>query len=109
MLANKHYTFSIMIVTKFYLMSSLCNNKKTYCGLFAAAFATAICYGHDPTLLNFDQDSMRQHFKQCITSKKAEMFPYSQKRSSSRRQDALIVPYERIQDYKPPTHSLKSI
>ena len=79
----------------------------TDCGLFAAAFATAICFGHDPTLLNFDQDSMRRHFKQCITSKNAEMFPYSQKRSSSRRQDALIVPYERIQDYKPPPHSLK--
>ena len=36
------------------------------CGLFAIAFATALCFGHDPSKLLYHQQSMRHHLVNCI-------------------------------------------
>ena len=35
------------------------------CGLFALAFATALCVGLDPTACKFKQELMREHFSSC--------------------------------------------
>ena len=36
------------------------------CGLFAIAFATALCNGVDPYSLSLDQKSMREHLLNCV-------------------------------------------
>ena len=36
------------------------------CGLFAIAFATVLCFGHDPSKLLYHQQSMRHHLVNCI-------------------------------------------
>lgn len=45
------------------------------CGLFAVAFAEAVCRGDDPELLRFDQGKMRQHLEQCFVSGIMTAFP----------------------------------
>lgn len=37
------------------------------CGLFAIAFAVALCFGLNPAKLIFNQEKMREHFVQCLT------------------------------------------
>ena len=36
------------------------------CGLFALAFVTSLCYGDIPSLLLYDQKSLRNHYTKCI-------------------------------------------
>ena len=45
------------------------------CGLFALANVTAPCNGQDPSVINFDQSKMRQHFLQCIDTGLLTPFP----------------------------------
>ena len=45
------------------------------CGLFAIAFATALCARQDPILLKFDQKIMRQHLKSCLENDMMSNFP----------------------------------
>ena len=44
------------------------------CGLFAIAFATALCFGEDPTTLGFTQTTMRHHLFSCIQAGKMTQF-----------------------------------
>ena len=56
------------------------------CGLFAIAFATALCNGVDPYSLSLDQKSMREHLLNCF--EEGEMLPFplsSQPRRFRRR------------------------
>ena len=43
------------------------------CGLFAIAFATALCNGVDPHGLSLDQGAMREHLVGCF--EEGEMLP----------------------------------
>ena len=52
------------------------------CGLFALAFATSLCEGHDPATILYDQPRMRDHLLSCIIAGKITTFP---QRSSRRR------------------------
>ena len=45
------------------------------CGLFAIAFATALCSRVDPSQLSFDQFKMRQHLVDCFNNGKITPFP----------------------------------
>lgn len=45
------------------------------CGLFALAFATALCSGQEPRELHFDAGAMREHLLQCINADNMEPFP----------------------------------
>ena len=45
------------------------------CGLFAIAFATALCSGHDPSKVLYHQPSMRSHLLNCISSEQITPFP----------------------------------
>jgi hypothetical protein len=38
-------------------------------------FATAVCFDQNPTSLEFKQAEMRKHYKKCIMTGKAEIFP----------------------------------
>ena len=45
------------------------------CGVFAAAFATALVHGVPPSLLEFDTTKVRNHLCECLKAGKLEMFP----------------------------------
>ena len=48
--------------------------RDTYnCGPFAAAFATSLCMGEDPSQLRFDE--LRAHLKVCLQNRKMSPFP----------------------------------
>ena len=54
------------------------------CGLFAVAYATAVCHGLDPTTLQFDQQKMREHMFSCIENNCASPFPISKEQPRRR-------------------------
>ena len=45
------------------------------CGLFAIAIAASLCAGEDPTKLRYQQDRMRQHFRNCLENGEITPFP----------------------------------
>ena len=45
------------------------------CGIFAIAFATAICNGLEPASLVLDQPRMRQHLMVCFNNEELTLFP----------------------------------
>ena len=51
------------------------------CGLFAIAFATALCQGVDPTTCSFNQSTMRNHLLQCFESGTMSAFPHRSRRT----------------------------
>ena len=44
------------------------------CGLFAVAFATALCTGHDPAGKVYDQSSMRGHLLNYLLNRRISPF-----------------------------------
>ena len=50
------------------------------CGLFAIAFAEALCRGEDPHLLNLDQALMRCHLQKCFLGGNLVEFPQLRRR-----------------------------
>ena len=55
------------------------------CGLFAIAFAVALCYGHDPHMYKYIQDSMRHHLIDCFNKHSMAPFPSKPIRSRPER------------------------
>ena len=49
----------------------------TECGLFAIAFAVALCLGLNPAKLIFEQSKMRTHLISCILEQTFTNFPFS--------------------------------
>ena len=45
------------------------------CGVFAIAYATAICYGQDPEKLLFNTSRMRNHLCNCLEDQNIWQFP----------------------------------
>ena len=54
------------------------------CGVFAVAFALAICRGEAPEELFFDVQRMRGHLCFCLTSKKIKPFPSKKRKIKNR-------------------------
>ena len=50
-------------------------NGDSDCGLFAIAFAIALCNRDDPSKLSFDQHKMRPHLVECFATGKMTPFP----------------------------------
>ena len=46
------------------------------CGVFAIAFATDLCNGHDPGTIKYSAKQMRQHLVKCFTNGKMLTFPH---------------------------------
>ena len=57
-----------------------CDMHKQYgsddCGLFALAYAIAICEEKDPSKLIFHQISMRNHFNEVLQTQQLKQFDY---------------------------------
>ena len=62
------------------------------CGIFALAFATALCYGKDPCEVFFNRRAMRQHVWFCIESNTLSMFPHTRRASSPELLACVKVP-----------------
>ena len=45
------------------------------CGLFAIAFAVAVCAGSNAKTLTFEQMKMQKHLFQCLEQRKMSTFP----------------------------------
>ncbi len=57
----------------------------TECGVFALAFATAICFGYSPGKFQFNQPSMRSHLIECLEKQQFTMFPVKKERRQARK------------------------
>ena len=55
------------------------------CGLFAIAFATALCSGELPGKYVFEQSAMRGHLMKCLAAGEFSMLPVRKLRRSSKR------------------------
>ena len=53
--------------------------KRTWCGYFACAFATALCFNIDIEKITFNTDELLSHWLKCIREMKVTMFPYTEK------------------------------
>ena len=54
------------------------------CGIiYAIAFATALCLGQSPGLLQFDKSRMRSHLEKCLEQGKFTMFPYAKRTANT--------------------------
>ena len=71
------------ITLKFVDVQMQCGTQD--CGLFAIAFATALCLGKQPGQLTFHQDQMRSHLLRCLESQDMTMFPVKRERRSGYR------------------------
>jgi hypothetical protein len=49
--------------------------NSTDCGVFALAFATAVCFGYEVSHCSFDVVKMRSHLWKCMKEGHMEMFP----------------------------------
>ena len=62
------------------------------CGVFAAAYCTALVNGQDPSTLVYDQGSMRKHLELCLSRRNMEPFPSIRpRRSGKSRTDSIDV------------------
>lgn len=66
------------IMVKFAKVESQTNSSD--CGIYAIAFATALCLETSPAKLVFDDSRMRGHLAQCLERGKFTMFPVRQRR-----------------------------
>ena len=57
--------------------------KQTNCsdrGVYAVAYATALCLGRSPSMIQFDENMMRPHLIKCLQDGQFTMFPVRQTR-----------------------------
>ena len=50
-------------------------NNGDDCGPFAAAFATSLAFGQDPSKVQYDAAKLRSHLLKCLKNKEMEPFP----------------------------------
>ena len=50
------------------------------CGLFAVAFATSLCVGHDPTLISYKQHLLCNDLRECLEKRMMTAFPNTSRR-----------------------------
>ena len=70
------------------------NKQANYddCGVFAAAYCTALANGQNPSSFVYDQSAMRKHLVQCLSNAIMEPFPVIRdRRSGNARIDTIDV------------------
>lgn len=50
------------------------------CGLFSLAIATDLCNGINPSTQSYDQQGLRQHYVNCLESRRMTLFPKTTRR-----------------------------
>ena len=66
------------------------------CGIFAITFATAICNGHEPASIVFDQPRIRRHLMVCLSDGALNPFP---ERSRKRKRMVKMAKKEKLPVY----------
>ena len=62
------------------------------CGMFAIAFAAALCYGQDPSKMIFQIRNTRSYLWNCFTNGHIEMFPSVQRMSNVQPSKTFLLP-----------------
>lgn len=65
----------------------------TDCGVFAIAFATALCYNMDPTLLKFNRRAIRAHLLDSLKNEYLGIFPFEEKSSADNEKSVAMPVY----------------
>ena len=60
---------------EFTVMHTQLQGENPDCGAFAVAFATSLLFGEDPTQLEYDETTVRDHLRQCLTNQNFAPFP----------------------------------
>ena len=68
--------------------------KRTLCGYFACAYATAICNRIDIEEIYFEEKNVIEHYINCINNKKTSMFPFFRKTRVNKTK-SVIIEYKR--------------
>ena len=63
------------------------------CGVFAIAFATSLCTGHNPAERTYMQDRLRPHLCQCLEERVFTEFPYEARKIEQLRNSVVIPVY----------------
>ena len=63
------------------------------CGLFTLACATSLCFKNVPSLMHYDQISLRDHYVKCIENNEIQPFPSKSKRGRTRNASRLVDLY----------------
>ena len=75
----------------------------TDCGVYAIAFATALCNNLDPTSLKFNRRAIRDHLWQALQCGHLSMFPFEERRPQDQNKPVKISVYcECRMPYNPP-------
>ena len=53
------------------------------CGLFAVANAVSPCCGTDPSSITYDQELVRQHLDQCLSTRQLTPFPSKKRKPTT--------------------------
>ena len=61
------------------------------CGVFAAAYASSLAFGHNPCAFVYDQCRMREHLLRCLQQKKMEPFEFSIHKNAENRHSMCSV------------------
>lgn len=80
-----------------YYLNYLFQNNGVDCGVFAIAFATAICNNINPVEWNYDCVKMRRHLELCIRAGKLSPFPTTSQRKISKRLQ--VITSEKVSIY----------
>ena len=65
-----------MVQILFFIPNTIKQSGSSDCGVFAAAYATSLTFGHNPCAFVYGRCRMREHLLRCLTQKKMEPFPY---------------------------------
>ena len=55
------------------------------CGLFSLAFATSLCFGDNPSEIQYNQKQLREHVVSCFEAKVITPFPAKSRRCNRAR------------------------
>ena len=72
--------FVVLLINLFFIHFPHAQGQKngSDCGVFAIAFAMAICNGQNPEDLKFDIPKMRRHLSECLEDEQMRHFPSKQ-------------------------------
>ena len=82
-IARYLHSISSHIIMKYMDVSA--QTGSTECGLYAIAYMTALAHGQDPTMIVFDQNSLRRHLGECFENGHIKPFPLIKNRRTKER------------------------
>ena len=60
--------------------------------VFAIAFATDLCHGHDPVVVTYNQEKMHGHLLTCFEMRELSLFPRAEKTKKINARMMKVIP-----------------